>query len=406
MLVQLRAQAASGPYATFPKRLHTRLPGTRPTKLQPSAPGRIRPSIKSQNSPAPAKHHRFSPLYFFSLLRLSITQSTAKIYHQTRTQYTRLPYPLRYTVSFISLLGIIFALVYPPLTVFRDHFYDIVRVTGPSMSPYLNTDFENGAGAATDLHDITKSTDRVLLSLYRPRSDLHRGMVIAFRTPHDPEKWAIKRIVAVEGDRVSPLAHYPNIDALEGRGLIVPFGHVWVEGDVSDSNKKEASMDSNTYGPISTGLVMGKATHVITSFFSRWIPIDASDFKLPARIQVDAVNVQHPDKEHQSREFDEMFHNGKAAEVLKILKGKLQDQDAIEKCIQNPDMVQTLTAIGDGAIRQLKGKSGDGPGSELAKSLLTTVLEILGKKEPEPRPGVGLLDWRSGKVEQPDQQRR
>ena len=387
MLLQLRPQAASGS-STFPKRLHTRPPGTRPTKLQPPAVARPRPSIGSRTSPPPAKRHRSSPLYGFSLLRLSIAESTAKLYHQTHKQYMRLPYPVRYTISFISLLGIVFALVFPPLIVFRDHFYDIVRVTGPSMSPYLNTDFENGDGAATDLHDITKSTDRILLNLYRPRSDLRRGMVVAFRTPHDPEKWAIKRIVALEGDRVFPLAHYPEIDALEGRGLIVPFGHMWVEGDVSDSNKKGASMDSNIYGPVSTGLVMGKATHVITSFFSRWIPIDASHFKLPARIQVDAIDVRHPDKEHQSREFEEMFHNGKAAEVLKILRSRLQDQDAIEKCRHNPDMVQTLSAIGHGAIRQLKEQSNDGPTSELAKSLLTTVVEILGKEGPEPSSDV------------------
>jgi mitochondrial inner membrane protease subunit 2 len=286
----------------------------------------------------------------------------------------------------MSLLGIVLALILPPTMVFRNHFYDIIRVTGPSMSPYLNTDFEDGSGAATDVHDITKSTDRILLNLYEPRKNLRRGMVVAFRTPHDPEKWAIKRVVALQGDRVFPLVHYPGFEALEGRGLVIPFGHMWVEGDVSDSNKKDASMDSNIYGPISTGLVMGKATHVITSFFSKWISIDSTHFKLPARVQTDAFALSNPDQEYQAQKLAETFHNGQAAEILKALKKRLQDQRTVERCRNDPDMVQMLHVIGDGAYIQREKAENDALTSELASSLLATVIQLLGEKKRAPSP--------------------
>jgi Signal peptidase, peptidase S26 len=240
------------------------------------------------------------------------------------------------------------------------------------MSPYLNTYFEDGA---TDVHDITKSTDRILLNLYRPCKDLQRGMVVAFRTPHEPEKWAIKRIVALQGDRVFPLAHYPGFEALNGKGLIVPFGHMWVEGDVHDSNKKEASLDSNIYGPVSTGLVTGKATHVITSFFSRWIAVDFRHFKLPERVQTDAVILRDLDQEHQSREIGEMFQNGKAAEFLEVLKRKLRDEGSVEKCRQVPDLLDMFQLIRTEAEHQLL--KGDRQTSELATNLLAMIDNVL-----------------------------
>jgi mitochondrial inner membrane protease subunit 2 len=250
------------------------------------------------------------------------------------------------------------------------------------MSPYLNTDFEDGT---TGVHDITRSSDRILLKLYRPRSDLRRGMVVAFRTPHDPEKWAIKRIVALQGDRVFPLAHFPGLNALEERGLIIPFGHMWVEGDVSDSNKKDASLDSNTYGPISTGLVIGKATHVIASLFSLWTRIDYTHFKLPARVQTNAVTLRDPDEEYQSKEFEEMFQNGKAAEILEALRMGLQEKGRVDKDKANPELLVLFDVIRTQAERQIS--NGDSHASGVAASLLAVVDDLLGDEERIPTSG-------------------
>jgi mitochondrial inner membrane protease subunit 2 len=353
-----------------PKPLHKR-----PSDLPPTKP--TLPSTPSTEPPIPKKPSRFT------LLRLSISRFSASFFRQIHQQYARLPQPIRHTVSFLYLLGIVITLLAPPAIVFRNHFYDIIRVTGPSMSPYLNTDFEDGT---TGVHDITKSTDRILLKLYRPRSDLRRGMVVAFRTPHDPEKWAIKRIVALQGDRVFPLAHYPGLNALEERGLIIPFGHMWVEGDVSDSNKKDASLDSNTYGPISTGLVIGKATHVIASLFSRWARIDYTHFKLPGRVQTDAVTLQDPDEEYQSKEFEEMFQNGKAAEVLEALRMGLQKKGRVDKEKVDPELLVLFDVIRTQAERQVS--KGDNQASEVAASLLAVVDDLLGGEERSPTRGA------------------
>jgi inner membrane protease subunit 2 len=65
---------------------------------------------------------------------------------------------------------------------------------------------------------------------------------------------AVKRIVAVEGDEVRTKAPYPLTHE------VVPVGHVWLEGENPDGTK---SIDSNTYGPVSKSLIMGKVKAVI-----------------------------------------------------------------------------------------------------------------------------------------------
>lgn len=76
---------------------------------------------------------------------------------------------------------------------------------------------------------------------------------VGSRSPLDPEKSAVKRIVAIEGDLVRP--RNPNQPTIR-----VPKGHIWVEGDAGTDRE---SLDSNTYGPISARLVTGRLTHII-----------------------------------------------------------------------------------------------------------------------------------------------
>lgn len=56
----------------------------------------------------------------------------------------------------------------------------------------------------------------------------------------NPEMLTTKRIVALEGDIVTPITP-PNAAPVR-----IPQGHCWVEGD-SDFR----TVDSNTYGPVS-----------------------------------------------------------------------------------------------------------------------------------------------------------
>jgi inner membrane protease subunit 2 len=72
------------------------------------------------------------------------------------------------------------------------------------------------------------------------------------RSPYDPNKTTVKRIVGLPGDVVRTKPPYPYEHA------VVPEGHLWVEGD------GDKSQDSNYYGPISARLVTGRVTHVVS----------------------------------------------------------------------------------------------------------------------------------------------
>jgi mitochondrial inner membrane protease subunit 2 len=65
---------------------------------------------------------------------------------------------------------------------------------------------------------------------------------------------AIKRVIALEGDKVYTRAPCP-VPIVQ-----VPKNHVWVEGDNKDWRK---TLDSNHYGPIPLSLVTGRATHIL-----------------------------------------------------------------------------------------------------------------------------------------------
>lgn len=114
---------------------------------------------------------------------------------------------------------------------------------------------------------------------------IKRGDIVTFWKPRKPEELGIKRVIGVEGDVVYPRRGYavepstysgprlggvldglaePDDDSIaaereergEGR-VVVPYGHIWVEGD-----NAEKSLDSRDNGPISKGLVLGKAVWV------------------------------------------------------------------------------------------------------------------------------------------------
>lgn len=76
------------------------------------------------------------------------------------------------------------------------------------------------------------------------------------RSPFHPEVTAVKRVVALEGDVVKTKRPYP-ISTVK-----IPPCHVWVEGD----GRPGSSLDSNTYGPVSTRLLTGRVTHIVYPF--------------------------------------------------------------------------------------------------------------------------------------------
>lgn len=134
-----------------------------------------------------------------------------------------------------------------------------------------------------DAHE-TGQNDKILIRRDVGRmerfNEIGRGDVVTFWKPHRPEEISIKRVIAVSGDTVYPRRGYALdtkvteakrfgfTDGLvqygsmlrdeEGKGkVLVPHGHVWVEGD-----NWRKSYDSNDFGPISRGLIDGKAVRV------------------------------------------------------------------------------------------------------------------------------------------------
>ncbi|KAI5947947.1 Mitochondrial inner membrane protease subunit 2 [Manis javanica] len=76
-------------------------------------------------------------------------------------------------------------------------------------------------------------------------------MRIRERSPKNPEQKIIKRVIALEGDIVKTMGH-------KHRYVKVPRGHIWVEGDHHGH-----SFDSNSFGPVSLGLLRAIATHIL-----------------------------------------------------------------------------------------------------------------------------------------------
>ncbi|KAJ8269727.1 hypothetical protein COCON_G00123340 [Conger conger] len=71
------------------------------------------------------------------------------------------------------------------------------------------------------------------------------------RSPKNPQQKIIKRVIALEGDLIRTMGY-------KNRYVKVPDGHFWIEGDHHGH-----SLDSNSFGPVSLGLVHAKASHII-----------------------------------------------------------------------------------------------------------------------------------------------
>jgi len=121
---------------------------------------------------------------------------------------------------------------------FADLFYDIKSVHGKSMQPTLNI-------SGNDTVFILTNPQAGVLS------KLQRGDVITLLNPRNPSEKLIKRMVAVEGDQVT----HGNSDDV----VVIPRGHVWVEGD----NPKH-SIDSRMFGAVPKGLIISKVTRALS----------------------------------------------------------------------------------------------------------------------------------------------
>ncbi|PGG95493.1 hypothetical protein AJ79_10030 [Helicocarpus griseus UAMH5409] len=162
-------------------------------------------------------------------------------------------------------------------------------VNGPSMTPYLN----EGYGET----NVTK--DMVLVKKANAAEGLQRGMVVVFPSLRNPSIPTIKRVIALPGDRVVPRNSASNDGSA---GPIVPWNHVWVEGDAADPKK---TFDSNAHGPVSMSLLSGRVSYVLWPRMRKlrwedWAKDGGEGAKKRARVQEDAVRLEKP---FDGREF-------------------------------------------------------------------------------------------------------
>ncbi len=133
--------------------------------------------------------------------------------------------------------------------------YQPVRVEGTSMLPRL------------------EDHDRLFINkfVYHVES-IHRGDVVVFHYPRDPEKSYIKRVIALPGDELwidhgrvwlngKPLreGYVPEKyrDSRSMAEIIVPEDNYFMMGD-----HRSISSDSREFGPVERELIYGKAVFV------------------------------------------------------------------------------------------------------------------------------------------------
>ncbi|KAL0752407.1 hypothetical protein Bca101_034410 [Brassica carinata] len=145
--------------------------------------------------------------------------------------------------------GVLVAKVYSFLHVTTNYLAFPAYAFGPSMIPTLHP-----SGNVVLAERISK---------------LSRGDVVVFQSPEDPNKLPTKRVVGLEGDSVSFVVDPGKND--ESRTIVVPKGHVWVEGDYTQNSR-----DSRSFGPVPYALVQGRllwrVTLAVSYMMERLIP--------------------------------------------------------------------------------------------------------------------------------------
>ncbi|GLU22725.1 hypothetical protein SLE2022_387760 [Rubroshorea leprosula] len=117
----------------------------------------------------------------------------------------------------------------------NDHVGGFVFAKGPSMLPTISP-----SGELLLMERIS-----VQLGKVRP------GDIVVVQSPLVPKKRVAKRLIAMGGERVTYVVDPKNSDSLNT--IVVPKGHVWVEGDNIHN-----SYDSRNFGAIPYGLLIGR----------------------------------------------------------------------------------------------------------------------------------------------------
>ncbi|ODM14850.1 hypothetical protein SI65_09602 [Aspergillus cristatus] len=254
-----------------PRVLAPEVAKSRSSKPSASSPSPSEPAAASSSAANQSHPHTFSHSH-----PSNTTYKRPSFFSRFRKTYTTLPSQVRTTARVLRFL----VPAIPIGIFFSEHVFQVMWVRGPSMTPYLNEDYET-------MH--TKS-DMVLVNMWpwggsgwpwERKRRLERGMVVTFRSPANPAHTAIKRVVGLPGDRIT------TRDPCMKTSQIVPFNHVWLEGDAEDPRK---SLDSNTYGPVSVSLITGRVMAVL---WPRWRLLNWADWERGV-VEGDEVKMERP----------------------------------------------------------------------------------------------------------------
>ena len=150
---------------------------------------------------------------------------------------------------FLIETAIVFGLAVPLALGLHTFVTQVYAISGSSMEPTLH----NG--------------ERVVIDKLGPTfTEIESGDMVIFSSPVDPLKNLVKRVIGVEGDRISLRGDrvYRNGELLresyalqglyqEDDDLIVPPGHIFVLGD-----NRPQSKDSRHFGPVLSDSVRGR----------------------------------------------------------------------------------------------------------------------------------------------------
>eukprot|EP00210_Caulerpa_lentillifera_P009000 g8590.t1 len=132
-------------------------------------------------------------------------------------------------------------------------------ISGPSMLPTFNRPRLSGDIVLTEgitawlpdwIINLKCLPDPIKSKMISMTRQFQRGDVVLAYSPIELNKRICKRLIAKEGDIVQvPM----DGSALQGKTLIIPEGHVWLEGDCP-----KVSRDCRDYGPIPQALLHGR----------------------------------------------------------------------------------------------------------------------------------------------------
>jgi inner membrane protease subunit 1 len=114
--------------------------------------------------------------------------------------------------------------------IFREHVGELTVCVGPSMMPTFNPQ-----GDIALVEHVSKKVSV--------------GDVVIAYSMQSPRQVVCKRVLGVEGDRVEYMDRNSGVDNV----VVVPKGHVWLQGDNLGN-----STDSRQYGPVPYAMIKGR----------------------------------------------------------------------------------------------------------------------------------------------------